>query len=61
METKMEIIWMCPACGKWNKDRKKVGDITCYIAAMKVYKELCVFGNNGRIMAVKEGGLVKRK
>lgn len=52
---------MCPACGKWNKDRKKVGDITCYIAAMKVYKELCVFGNNGRIMAVKEGGLVKRK
>ena len=32
-------IWLCGACGRRNKNRYKVGDVSCYINSVLVYEK----------------------
>lgn len=46
-------IWVCTACGKFNEDRYKVGDVSCYINSMLFYKKHLKF-KDGRVVEVCE-------
>lgn len=32
-------VWVCPCCGKYNKNRYRVGDESCYINAVLAYED----------------------
>ncbi len=37
-----EVVWMCAACGRVNKDRMSVGDESCYLHSVQVYADSIV-------------------
>lgn len=50
-------VWVCGACGKYNKNRYNVGDVSCYINAVLCYDDETLKTEKGRVVsarAVKE-------
>jgi len=45
-------IWLCPACGRINKDRYKMGDTACVTAAVLVY-EASIMREDGVLIATE--------
>lgn len=48
-------IWVCPACGKWADDKKHLYDVSCYIHAIQVNYDSCIF-KDGRVTEVTDSG-----
>ncbi len=50
-------VWVCGACGKYNKNRYAVGDVSCYINSVLCYDDETLKKDKGRVVsarAVKE-------
>lgn len=50
-------VWVCPCCGKYNKNRHRVGDESCYINAVLAYEDSLKI-EKGRVV---DGRPVERK
>lgn len=51
-------VWVCGACGKYNKNRYEVGDVSCYLNSVLCYDDETLKVDKGRVVsarAVKEG------
>ena len=40
-------VWVCPCCGKYNKNRYNVGDVSCYVNAVLCHDDETLKVNNG--------------
>lgn len=34
-----KMVWMCSACGRFNSQRDKVGDESCFLNAVEVWED----------------------
>lgn len=46
-------VWVCPCCGKYNKNRYNVGDVSCYVNAVLCHDDETLKVNNGRVVGAQ--------
>lgn len=46
-------VWVCGACGKYNKNRYRVGDVSCFINSVLCYDDKTLKLENGRVVSAK--------
>ena len=46
-------VWVCGACGKYNKNRYAVGDVSCYINSILCYDDETLKKDKGRVVSAR--------
>lgn len=46
-------VWVCGACGKYDKNRYNVGDVSCYINSTLCYDDDTLKIEDGRVIEAK--------
>lgn len=46
-------VWVCGACGKYNKNRYAVGDVSCFINSVLCYEDSLEKDETGRVVKAK--------
>lgn len=47
-------IWVCGACGKYNKNRYSVGDVSCYVNSVLCYDDESLKIEHGRVISARQ-------
>lgn len=46
-------IWVCGACGKYDKNRYRVGDVSCFVNSVLCYDDDTLKINNNRVISAR--------